>query len=424
MLPEFRSREINELARHFKRMVGAIREREHKLVSGERKYREIFNATNEAIFVHDAETGELVDVNETMLEMFCCTHEEALGVGVVQFSGEYDYDVSEEILERIRSAAKGMPQVFEWRCKRQDGGYFTAEVTLKAVDIDEQLRVLAVVRDITDRKRAQEALRVLNMELEARVDQRTAELTAANKAKTEFLSKMSHELRTPLNAVIGLSEMLLEDAQEDREDHLVEPLQRILGAGQHLLVLINDILDLAKIESGHMELHLEQVTFDEMIDGVVSTIGPLVAQNNNSFELKLADSDTETLTDVTKVRQILFNLLSNASKFTEDGSIRLEIHAADNWVNFAVIDSGVGIPRDFLPHLFEEFMQSGAHAGHRQEGTGLGLPICQRLCDIMGGDIYAESEEGVGSTFYVRLPLKVVERRIQPRLSGAESKRA
>jgi len=264
----------------------------------------------------------------------------------------------------------------------------------------------------------------LNMELEARVEQRTAELSAANKAKTEFLSKMSHELRTPLNAVIGLSEMLLEDAQENSEEHLEEPLQRILGAGQHLLVLINDILDLAKIESGYMELHIERVTIDEMLDGVVTTVSPLVAQNNNRFDAKINNADVEVQADVTKVRQILFNLLSNASKFTENGVISLEVSSKDRWINFAVKDSGVGIPRDFLPHLFEEFMQSGASTANRQEGTGLGLPICQRLCDLMGGEIYAESEEGVGSTFFVRLPLEVEKVEIQASLTGAESKRA
>ena len=221
---------------------------------------------------------------------------------------------------------------------------------------------------------------------------------------------MSHELRTPLNAIIGYSEMLQEEAEDQDADAFLPDLQRINGAGKHLLGLINDILDLSKIEAGRMDLYLESFDLRRLVDDVEAVVRPLAEKNANRLVIECAD-DLETMqADQTKVRQALFNLLSNASKFTEHGTITLTVQREpEAWVTFAVKDTGIGMTEEQLGRLFEAFSQAEASTGSKYGGTGLGLEISRHFCRLMGGDLTVESVYGQGSTFTVRLPIQVVD---------------
>jgi CheY-like chemotaxis protein len=224
---------------------------------------------------------------------------------------------------------------------------------------------------------------------------------------------MSHELRTPMNAIIGYSEMLLEEAEEMEMGEFASDLKRIHGAGRHLLALINDVLDLSKIEAGKMDLYLESFELEDLIGEVDSTVQSLIAKKRNKFVVERGGELGEVTADLTKLRQVLFNLISNAAKFTEDGQITLaitpEVRSGVEWVTYAVSDTGIGIPPDKIGGLFEEFSQVDASTTRNFGGTGLGLSITKRFCEMMGGVIDVASEPGKGSTFSMRLPAEVRE---------------
>ena len=232
------------------------------------------------------------------------------------------------------------------------------------------------------------------------------QLEMASKHKSQFLANMSHELRTPLNAIIGVSEMLREDAEAAKQD--VEPFDRVLGAGRHLLALINDVLDLSKIEAGRMELHLETFPLVPVIEDVAKTIEPMASKNGNRLVIN-CPADLGTIhADQTRFRQSLLNLASNANKFTEQGSITVAAHHkrenGRDWITLAVTDTGIGMTPEQMNGLFQEFSQASSATASKYGGTGLGLAISRRFCQMMGGDITVASEPGRGSTFTIRLP--------------------
>jgi len=251
----------------------------------------------------------------------------------------------------------------------------------------------------------------INLELHRLIDEANRAQEAAeqaNRSKGIFLANMSHELRTPLNAIIGYGEMLLEEAEDLGQPGFIPDLQKIHAAAKHLLALINDILDLSKIEAGKMDLYYETFDVPPMIQDVVATITPLVKKNANALKVHCADELGAMRADLTKVRQTLFNLLSNACKFTEHGTITLEVTRetvdGGGWVTFRVRDSGIGMTPEQMEKLFQEFSQADASTTRKYGGTGLGLAISRKFCRLMGGDITVESALGRGSTFTITLP--------------------
>ena len=230
--------------------------------------------------------------------------------------------------------------------------------------------------------------------------QEAAEL--ANSAKSSFLANMSHELRTPLNAIIGYGEMIAEDADEQGLSLLASDAKRILTAGRHLLSLVDGVLDLSRVESGCVDLEMVEVDVARLLEDVVDTMRPRVEKSGNQIRLSCSARPI-VHTDSTKLRQVLFNLLGNAAKFTEHGEIRVDLAATDWSVSIAVTDTGPGIPPDRLTAIFEPFIQEGRDP--KRPGVGLGLAITRRFCHMLGGDVRVRSVVGEGSTFEVLLPL-------------------
>ena len=309
----------------------------------------------------------------------------ALGPGVVQLGSLLIHPLVHEgtvvgVLElgSLRSLDEGQT---EWLGKASNGLAVTIRLVL---DLEQRNRV---EKELAAAKEAAET---------------------ANQAKSSFLANMSHELRTPMNAILGYSEMLAEEAEDIGQDDFVTDLKKINQAGNHLLALINDVLDLSKIESGRMEAYAEDFDVGSLVDQVIDTAQPLVAKNSNHFTIERSQSLGSAHQDLTKLRQSIFNLLSNAAKFTREGTITLWAERKSDhngvWLVFAVTDTGIGIPPDKLEHVFQEFSQADDSTTRDFGGTGLGLPISRKFCRMLGGDITVDSSPGQGSTFTIRVP--------------------
>ncbi|HUG27439.1 MAG TPA: response regulator, partial [Gemmatimonadales bacterium] len=319
-------------------------------------------------------------------------------------------EARQEAVSYTVQAAEGRPVQGVGRRRRRDGSLVDVEILAVPVVIDgERVAMMALYHDVTDL-------------LDAR---RAAE--AANQTKSHFLANMSHELRTPLNAIIGYSEMVEEEATDAGHSTYVPDLRKIQAAGRHLLALINDVLDLSKIEAGRMELHLETFELQPTIEAVASTVAPLIEKNANTLRLALSPGLGAMRADLTRVRQVLFNLLSNASKFTDHGEITLSAGRRSSpegeVVVLAVADTGIGMTPEQQDRLFQAFSQADATTAAKYGGTGLGLAISRMFCEMMGGQISVDSTPGEGTTFTVVIPATVreaIEDPVQRPLSADE----
>lgn len=271
-------------------------------------------------------------------------------------------------------------------------------------------------------------LREHNENLEALVASRTQELVEArdqavlaSRHKSEFLANMSHELRTPLNAIIGYSEMVIEEMEMVGNEAVVDDLRRVHNAANHLLALINTILDMAKIEAGRMDVWLEPTDVADLATEAADTVRVLVRKNNNQLKVELDCEQRQVMMDGQKLRQILLNLLSNAAKFTKNGLITVRLYSTTDALTIAVSDTGVGITKEQQAHIFEEFRQADMSTTREYGGTGLGLSITQRLCRLLGGEIGVRSVPQQGSEFWVKIPLPIVVAVKEPAKTLAES---
>jgi len=296
-----------------------------------------------------------------------------------------------------RAGAEGFIQDHEIEAFRYDGTTLTASVTLRVVGQGDETAMEVSFRDVTQQKLAAAEIRAAREAAEN-----------ANRAKSAFLANMSHELRTPLNAILGYSDLLIEEAEDLEQDDFSPDLKKIHHAGTHLLALINDVLDLSKIEAGRMEIFAETFEIDAFVSEVTATAQPLVARNDNRLVIDADDELGSMHQDLTKLRQTALNLLSNAAKFTKNGTItfavRRERASSGDWVTLSVQDTGIGVPDDKLEGLFDEFSQADVSTTREYGGTGLGLAISRRFCRMIGGDVTVTSRVGEGSTFSIHLP--------------------
>ena len=290
---------------------------------------------------------------------------------------------------------------------------FAVEVADRAILFDEGMLLEEGPPEILFRKpkhkRAKAFIESCISQMQKDMQIKMEKARSASEAKSDFLAKISHELRTPLNAIIGYSEMLMEDAGDEGLDAFVEDLDKIHSSGTHLLTLINDLLDISKIEAGKMELHLEDFKLKDLISLIEATAKPLLDKNSNKFVVKI-DKSIETMkNDETKLKQVLFNMISNSSKFTKEGTVSLTIsEEAKNRIKFELSDTGIGMTENQLENVFEEFTQAETSTSKDYGGTGLGLPICKKITELMGGKIEVQSKIGEGTTFSIIIP-KTIE---------------
>jgi PAS domain S-box-containing protein len=397
--------------------IGARVQAEEAMRASESRYHTLFEQAPDGIVIADAQ-GNYLEANASICRMLGYPRQELLGLHAS------DIVVPEEtphIAEALRTLQHRSDYHREWRFRRKDGSTFPADV-IATVMPDGNL--LGMIRDITARKQAETALRELNENLEHCVAQRTTEMQAAvrraeaaDQIKSAFLATMSHELRTPLNSIIGFTGIVLQGLAGPLNAEQSKQLGMVRGSARHLLELINDVLDISKIEAGQLEVRAEPFELPASIARVTASVQPLAEKKHLALTATVDPALGEMLNDRRRVEQILLNLLNNAIKFTERGGVTLTAERIADYqrspdekpgpaVRLRVTDTGLGIKPEDLPKLFQPFRQIDSGLTRSHEGTGLGLAICRRLAVLMGGGISVASEPGQGSVFTVTLPLR------------------
>lgn len=374
-------------------------------VQAERRFRELIEHAPDAILQVDA-SGKIVVANHTAESILGYTREELLGSSVDLLVPEAKRAAHPRHREAFAAAGvtRPMGQGLDLHALRKNGTQIPVEISLSPVKTDHGVYITAVIRDVTERKRVEEQVRLLQKGYMQELEARQHEAERLNRLKTEFLASISHELRTPLHTIIGFSELLAEES----EGPLNEEQRRFLGHihrdSEHLLALINDVLDFSRIEAGGLNLHTEALPLIEVISEVVNAIRPLAETKGISL-LTAPDLNIRVSADQLRLRQVLYNLLTNAVKFTPaGGTIAVGITLPEEQsVRITVSDTGIGIADDERVHIFDKFYQVGVTTGGVREGTGLGLAICKQLVEMHGGRIWVESQPGQGSQFHFTL---------------------
>jgi PAS domain S-box-containing protein len=375
------------------------KELEAKLRDSQFYTRSLIESNIDALMTTDP-IGVITDVNHQMEILTGCARETLIGSPFKQYF--IDQKRAEEGIREVLH--EGRVTNYELTVRAKDGK--ETVVSYNGTTFNDQTGklqgVFAAARDVMERKRFEKALQETNVELER-----------ADRAKDRFLASMSHELRTPLNAIIGYGELLEEDTREKGLKDYNNELKKIIYSGKHLLHLINDVLDVSKIEAGKIELNLEDASIDALILNIESMVRPLVEKNKNKFTILREISIDIMHTDMLRVQQALLNLLSNANKFTKQGTVTLDVKAVKKnekpMIQFTVTDTGIGIPADKIEKLFLPFSQAEVNTTHKYGGTGLGLYITKQFCDLLGGDITVQSKKEKGSIFTMTLPQKSVK---------------
>jgi PAS domain S-box-containing protein len=375
----------------------------------ERRFRELLEAAPDAIIEVDRE-GRIQLLNLVAEILFGYTREELLGQpveilvpdalrgGHAQHRADY----------RAHPVTRPMGSALALHARRKDGSSLPVEISLSPVKSEDGFHVTAVIRDITERRKTEDRLREMQQTYTRELESRNREVERANHLKSEFLASMSHELRTPLHTIIGFAELLAEELEGPLNPKQKRFMDHIHADSVHLLALINDILDISKIESGRLGLRREAFDMAATVEEILGSVRPQAAGKSIAIETSLS-LPAATVADRLRVKQILFNLLSNALKFTPDGgSIRVDAGVRDGLIEVSVSDTGIGIARDQHEAVFDKFYQVGSTTKGVREGTGLGLPITKALVEEHGGSISLESEPGKGSRFTFTIPIEEI----------------
>jgi len=404
--------EIGSLAHSYNQMMDTLSRTEADLRTSEKQYRDIFNNAVMGIY-QITPGGAYLSANPTLARMFGFETPEEMVAGVTDIKREfYVHPEEREQLKKLFEE-KGVVRGFEVEYQRRDGSRFWVSIHGRAVR-DENGEILyyeGTIEDITDRKQAEAELAIYREHLEALVKERTAELEvakeraeAADRLKSAFLATMSHELRTPLNSIIGFTGIILQEMVGPLNDEQKKQLGMVRGSSQHLLALINDVLDISKIEAGQLQVAHEPYDLRRIIEKAVESARPLTDKKGLDLICTISPGIGTMTGDSRRVEQVLLNLIGNAVKFTENGSVTVECEPEVDMVTIRVIDTGIGIREEDLETIFQPFQQIDSGLTRKYEGTGLGLSICRRLVELMEGTIRAESVWGHGSTFVFSLP--------------------
>jgi len=444
--------EVRQLADAFNAMAQELKIYREKLLATVNRLQTLNDTTPDAVMVHRAD-GAIIDVNETVLSMYGYRREEMARVSVAELSGiQYS---QEKALDRIQSALQGGAEDFEWTGKKKNGEEFPVIVRLRKMTVGAEDFILAVVSDITVRKKAEMELQKAHDELEERVAEQTDHLVRANKAmeleiaerkraeeelrlakeaaeganiaKSQFLAIMSHEIRTPMNAIIGMTGLLLDTELKPDQREFCETIR---SSSNSLLAIINNILDFSKIEFGKMELEKQPFNLRECVEESIDLLAPKASEKGLELIYSISEDAPHVITgDSTRLRQVMVNLLGNAIKFTEHGEVVVNVVSekrgpGDFILHFAITDTGIGIPESRRHLLFQTFTQIDSSTTRRFGGTGLGLAICKKLVEIMGGTIWVESEEHRGSTFNFTIHVEALNEGVLPRPGPGQEKMA
>ncbi len=395
------------------REIQTLMEREQEALTQarvERRYRELLDAAPDAIIEADQD-GCILTLNAATEASFGYSRQELLGQPVEVLVPDHvrGSHAGRRAEYRDHPVTRPMGIGLELLGRRKDGSTFPVEISLSPVKSAEGFHVTAIIRDITRRKEIEDRLQAVQAKYTRELELRNQEIEKATRHKSEFLANMSHELRTPLHTVIGFSELLAEETKGPLNDSQKRFVSHIHKDSQHLLTLINEILDLSKIEAGKLQLHREPLYIGEVIDEAIASILPQALQKSISIKMSAA-GPLRINGDRLRLKQILYNLLSNAVKFTPDGGqIGIEAEPVNGFGQISVSDSGIGIAPQHHESIFDTFHQVGENAIGTREGTGLGLPITRRLVEGHGGRIWLESEQGKGSRFTFTIPLEPAE---------------
>ncbi|MFK5856529.1 MAG: ATP-binding protein [Bacteroidota bacterium] len=413
--------EIGLLFRSFVKMSDNLQDSINELKQSEARFSAITNQSSEGITVADME-GKYIYVNPTFCSMSGYSKEELLNLTVFDMKAKNQprksfYDSKEKL--------EGLP--IRVNLKRKDNTEYLTDIVGKVIRVDDKELVLGTIRDITAIVKAEEELDSYRNHLEEIVKKRTAviekqkiQVETANKLKSEFLSNMSHELRTPLNSIMVLSNVLVNQTKDRLDSEEKSWLEIIERNGKQLLALINDILDLSKIEAGKMEIITNYISIDTQLRLVVDNMKSMAEKKNLSLTLNILNSLPQVETDDAKFHQLILNIVSNAVKFTKKGSVDISAkHEADNII-IKIKDSGIGISQEMLPFIFDEFRQVDGTSAREYEGTGLGLAIASKLLKILGGNISVESELGIGTIFTITIPVSWHEESIKANDENSE----